>query len=83
MEQLQDEIRTVLAARTQVDPSAIDPEADLFMELGIDSLEGLKLITSLEFRYKVTIPDHRLPELNTLRRLAEAIFQLRAPAMGV
>lgn len=82
MEQLLEEIRAYMARRTQVDPALIDPEDDLFMSLGIDSLEGLKLITSLEYRYQVTIPDHRLPELNTLQRLAETIFQLKSPALS-
>ncbi len=73
MDTLLAEIRPVLAKSAKVDPQAIELDADLFMDYGIDSLEGLKLLALLEQRYGITIPDHELMHLNTLRRIAEAI----------
>lgn len=77
MDPLLDEIRPLLAKSAKVDPHAIDLDADLFMDFGIDSLEGLKLLALLEQRYGITIPDHELMHLNTLRRIVEAIDRAR------
>lgn len=77
MDALLEEVRALLAKSAKIDPREIDPEADLFMDYGIDSLEGLKLLAVLEQRYDLTIPDHELMRLNTLRRIVEAIHRAR------
>lgn len=73
MDQLLEEIRPLIAKSAKVDPQEIELDADLFMDYGIDSLEGLKLLALLEQRYGITIPDHELMHLNTLRRIVEAV----------
>ncbi|HEY9855201.1 MAG TPA: acyl carrier protein [Stenomitos sp.] len=77
MDQLLEEIRPLIAKSAKVDPQAIELDGDLFMEYGIDSLEGLKLLALLEQRYGITIPDHELLHLNTLGRIVEAIERAR------
>lgn len=77
MEKLLEEIRPLIAKSAKVDPQEIALDADLFMDYGIDSLEGLKLLAALEQRYGITIPDHELMHLNTLGRIIEAIDQAR------
>ena len=63
----------LLAKTAKMAPEAIDPDADLFMDLGIDSLEGLKILAQLEERFGVLIPDHELLEMNTLRKIRSTI----------
>lgn len=55
------------AART------LDPEADFFEALGIDSLQALDLLTDLEDAFDVEIPDYELADVTTFAGLAEVL----------
>jgi acyl carrier protein len=68
----------LIAKSAKVEPDTLDPDADLFMDLGIDSLEGLKILAQVEKRFGVTLPDHELMHLHTLRKIREAIQQTQA-----
>lgn len=78
MKDLEATLVEMIARSAKVDPQAIDPDADLFMDLGIDSLEGLKILAQLEERFGVLIPDHELMEMNTLRKIRAAIERSHA-----
>lgn len=67
------EVRALIAKSARVEPSEVTPDADLFDDLRIDSLEGLRLLATLEQRYGVTIPDHYLARL---RRLKDIVTEL-------
>ena len=82
MEDLQEAVRRLVAKSAKCDPADLDPEADLLMELGIDSLEGLKLLAVLEQRYGVILPDHELLNLTTVNRIVEALRQQQATLAG-
>lgn len=77
MEDPFDEVRRLLAKSARVAPERIMPTTDLFMDLGIDSLEGLKLLAALEQRFGVVIPDHELMNLTTPARIVAAIAAAR------
>ena len=76
MDELSDEVRRLVAKSAKCDPQDLDPDADLLMDLGIDSLEGLKLLAVLEKRYGVILPDHELLHMTTVNRIVEALRQL-------
>ncbi|MFC1744580.1 acyl carrier protein [Candidatus Riflebacteria bacterium] len=46
---------------------------DLFGDLGIDSLRGLKIMAEIEEEFDITIPDDRLSEMNTIKKIVETI----------
>lgn len=48
-------------------------DADMFEELGIDSLQAMDLLTDLEEAFDVEIPDYELQGVNTLGGLAALI----------
>ncbi|HEY9897988.1 MAG TPA: acyl carrier protein [Pantanalinema sp.] len=78
MDPLETYLVNLLARSAKVAPEAIGPDADLFMDLGIDSLEGLKVLAQIEERYGVLIPDHELMEMNTLGKIRSAIERAMA-----
>jgi acyl carrier protein len=49
-------------------------DADLFEELGLDSLLALEIVASLERKYRIQVPEERIVEVRTL---AEAIRLVR------
>ena len=57
-------------------PGAIlTPEANLELDLGLDSMERVELLTALEQRVGADIPDDVLQRVYTVRELADALMQ--------
>jgi long-chain acyl-CoA synthetase len=50
------------------------PEANLELDLGLDSMERVELLTSLEQRFGADIPEEETQRLYTVRELAESIL---------
>ncbi len=65
------ELRDVLlAALTEVapdiDPAAIDPQAELVEQLDIDSMDFLGVVVAIHERTGIEIPERDYPKLSTL-----------------
>ena len=54
---------------------AVEPSADFFEALGIDSLQALDLLTDLEDAFDVEVPDYELQGVHTFQGLADVIEQ--------
>ena len=54
------------------------PDANLELDLGLDSMERVELLTALEQRFGADVPDEDAQRLFTVRELVEAIGQHRA-----
>jgi len=66
-----DEIRNALfaALRTiapEVEPSTIDPHADLREEVDLDSMDFLNLVLAMDRDLNVSIPESDYPRIRTL-----------------
>jgi long-chain acyl-CoA synthetase len=62
------------------------PDANLELDLGLDSMERVELLTALEQRFGADVPDEEMQRLFTVRELVEAISRLgsaHAQAPGV
>jgi acyl carrier protein len=74
---LESRVRELLAEAIRRQVSTLGPDDDLVETLGLDSLQGLKVLALLEKRLSVRFPDHRLSELRSLRSLVAAIEDAR------
>jgi len=63
---LEDDIRNLIATIIEVEPSRIGPETHLVKDLGIDSMMALEILAAIEKKYKIRIPEGRLPQMTTL-----------------
>ncbi len=63
------ELRELLSEMSGKDAGAVDADADLVRELGLDSLAGLRKLARVEKRFGVRFPDERLSEFRTVRQL--------------
>lgn len=68
-----DEILDLAAAHFEVERSALGPDLDLFETLGIDSLQALDLLTQLENRFSIELPDYEMASVSTFRDLADRV----------
>ncbi|MGE3191616.1 MAG: AMP-binding protein, partial [Vicinamibacterales bacterium] len=62
----------VIAGRA-ADGSRVVPDANLELDLGLDSMERVELLTELEQRFGVRVPRERAHEILTVRHLVEAV----------
>lgn len=72
-QEIETHVRTVLIEEFKVDPETISPEAT-FKHMGLDSLDMVSLVMSLEDRLGVEIPDG---DLAGIERLQEALDLLQ------
>ena len=71
-------LRELLAEiRPQFAEVPLDPDGDLVQRLGLDSLDVSNLIVEVEAEYEVRVDLARLPELNTLNKLAAYVAEVR------
>ncbi len=72
-DQTLDEILALAAAHFKVPREKLQPDADFFKTLGIDSLQTLDLLTRLEHHFHVELPDYELQGVSDFRTLAGKI----------
>jgi acyl carrier protein len=71
------ELLLVAAQRFGKPIESLHPEADFFDALGIDSLQAMDLLTEVEERFGIEIPDYELEGVTTFEALA-ALVKRRA-----
>jgi acyl carrier protein len=66
-------LRTLATARFGDAARDLDPHADFFEALGIDSLQALDLLTDLEEAFDVEVPDYELADVTTFQGLVRVL----------
>lgn len=66
-------IATETFPQTKTLGRALAPEDDMFSVLGIDSMQALSLLTALEEKFGVGIPDYEVQDVRTFAELAEVV----------
>jgi long-chain acyl-CoA synthetase len=62
-----------LVGRRAKSGAAVRPDASLELDLGLDSMERVELLTELEQRFAVKVPEATSHEIVTVRQLVEAV----------
>lgn len=73
LEQTLDELLKLASEHFQVPVHELSPDEDFFKKLKINSLQALDLLTKLEHRFNVELPDYELQGVTDFRALAERI----------
>lgn len=68
MQDLENEIRTIISEIVEKDPSEVSFDAKFFEDLGMDSMMALEIMAAIEKKYKISIPEEKLTQLTTLRQ---------------
>ncbi len=51
----------------------LTPESDLFQALAIDSFQAMELLTEIEEKFGIEVPDYEIQDIRTFQALAEVI----------
>ncbi len=71
-------VNEVFVEDFEMEPAQLTPEAHIFAELGLDSLDTVDLIVALQKKFGVTIRgDERIREIRTLNDLYEFVLSIR------
>jgi acyl carrier protein len=71
MDNLEAEVRGLIAEIVEMEPEAIELDADFIKDMGLDSLRALEVLAALERKYRIQIPQERLLQLTSLRKVIE------------
>ena len=67
-EDLEREIRSMIAEIAEMDEDEIKGELSFENELGFDSMTALEIVAKLEKRYKIRVPEKDLPNMTNLNQ---------------
>lgn len=73
---LEKEIRSLVAEILEIDEEKITPNAKFVEELGMDSMMALEILASVEKKYKVKIPEEYITKVTSLNSMIEIAKKL-------
>lgn len=78
MDDLEKEIRLLISKIAKVPEEKVLDSANLFSDLGVDSLTGVEIFAALDKRYDLNIPEAKLSDVQTVSdiiRLVRALIK--------
>ena len=66
-------IKDIIAKQLQIDAEMIDDDADIFDDLGADSLDVVEMLMAAEVTFGVSVPDDEIVNLKTVRDMMNYI----------
>jgi acyl carrier protein len=77
---LREEIKAIIAEIGEIDDSAkITDEADLFSDLGLDSMQAMEIVLEIERRLHVTVAEADLQSIRSLGAALKVAKQGQGP----
>jgi acyl carrier protein len=70
-ENFEQEIKEMVSDIIEVPIEKLDPDADLFKDLSVDSLKAIEIVAAFEKKYRVIIPEDNIPKITTIRQIIE------------
>ena len=70
-EDLREEIKQIVSDITEIPLKDLREDADFTRDLGVDSMMALEIVASIEKKYKITIPEEKIPEVTSLNKIYE------------
>lgn len=68
-----DKIKEIIANQLSVNAEKITEKTNIAEELGADSLDLVEILMSLEDEFGISIPDEVIPQIKTVKDIAEFI----------
>ena len=72
-EQIKKEVRQLVSEISEVPIEDLKDEARFSEDLGVDSMMALEIIASLEKKYKIVIPEEKIPTVRSLKNVYELL----------
>lgn len=75
-ENIEKEIISIISEVSGVVEKEITPDLNLANDLEIDSIRAIEIVVAIEKKYKVSIRDEDIPNINTPRQIVELTKEL-------
>jgi len=75
-DQLVKEIKALVAKILKVPVDKIKDDANLFTDLGVDSLLGVEIFAALDKKYNLNVPEEKVKEIQTIQDLVTLVSSL-------
>ncbi len=72
LDPLEQKVIELIAQKKRIAPESITLDST-FLELGIDSLDGMDLLFNFEESFKLTIPDDVAQQMKSVRQVTQAL----------
>ena len=76
-DQLSKEIKALVARVIKLPEEKIEFNANLFTDLGIDSLLGVEIFAALDKKYGINVPENRLRDISTVNDLVKLVSEIK------
>ena len=73
MADLRQDILEIVAIVTEKDQTEILPDAHLVKDIGADSMNALEILAAIEKKYRIVVPEDKLPEMVTLNKIVDLV----------
>lgn len=70
---LKDQVNNLVAGEFELEPEAIRPDADLYKDLGLDSLDAIDLVVALERKFGFKVEEGAAKLIRTVNQLYEFV----------
>lgn len=69
--ELETEIINMIAKIAEIEPSKIIPDANLVEDLGMDSMNALEILATVEKKYGLKIPESEVSKMTSLSKIVQ------------
>ena len=73
---LEAEIKELVSGVTAIPVEKLKSEADIFTELGVDSLKAIEIVAAFERKYRVVVPEKEIPNIRSIKQIADMAEKL-------
>jgi acyl carrier protein len=74
-ENLEQEVKQVIANATGRSIEDLKPEAHFFNDLGIDSIKAIEITVAIEKRFRIKIKDEQIPKISNVKEAVDLVRQ--------
>ena len=67
IDQLESEIKAIVAEIVESEPDKVDTDANFVKDLGMDSMMALEVLATIEKKYRIAIPEDYLTKFTDVR----------------
>jgi len=73
MENIDKEVKTLISKVIKAPEDRLKDEANIFSDLGVDSLLGVEIFAALDKKYNINIPEEKLKDVQTVGDLVSLV----------
>lgn len=66
-------LKEVLVEKLQVEADTVTEDANLFDDLGLDSIDLMTVVMAIEERFDIEVPDDELEDVTTIGQAADLL----------